>query len=96
MATSGYQSDAPSEETSSSSSESESEVEVFDELGGVVNLEPNSRKMVSKVPLERRKGKRGERRKLCQKSKSFLIGASNKEPKGRIKKGKLFFLFHRQ
>ena len=41
-------------------SDSEEEVFVYDEAGDPVDLDPNSRKVVSKVPLIKRRGKRGK------------------------------------
>ena len=42
-------------------SEEESEqYDVFDSNGNTVNLEPNSRKVTSKVPLLKRRGHRGK------------------------------------
>ena len=35
------------------------EVAVYDQYGTVVDIEKNSRKVISKVPLIRRRGKRG-------------------------------------
>ena len=41
-------------------SDSEEEVFVYDAAGEPVDLDPNSRKVVSKVPLIKRRGKRGK------------------------------------
>ena len=45
----------------SSDDSEEEEVNVYDGLGNTVNLEPNARKVVSKVPLARRRGIRGKK-----------------------------------
>ena len=41
-----------------SSEEEQEEVEIFDENGKSVSLEANTRKVISKVPLLKRRGKR--------------------------------------
>lgn len=41
------------------SSDGEEEFKVYNKMGESMDLEPNSRKVVSKVPLIRRRGKRG-------------------------------------
>ena len=46
---------------SSYSEDKENEVEIFDENGNSVDLNRNVRKVVSKVPLIKRRGKRGKR-----------------------------------
>ena len=52
------------QDSSASSSSDEEEVfEVYDGLGQVINLEPNSRKVESKVPLIKRRGHRGQYKK---------------------------------
>ena len=45
-----------------SSEEEQEEVEIFDENGKSVSLEANTRKVISKVPLLKRRGKRGNKR----------------------------------
>ena len=47
------------DENDSYSSDDHYEVYVYDSLENMVDLEPNSRKVVSKVPLLKRKGPRG-------------------------------------
>lgn len=59
MANAKEDSTSDSEYLSSSTSEEEEEFDVFDSNGKAVDLEPNSRKVQIKVPLIRRRGKRG-------------------------------------
>ena len=47
------------DENDSYSSHDDYEVYVYDSLGSIVDLESTSRKVVSKVPLLKRKGPRG-------------------------------------
>ena len=46
---------------SSYSEDEENEVAIFDENGNSINLNRNVRKVVSTVPLIKRRGKRGKR-----------------------------------
>ena len=46
---------------SSYSEDEENEVAIFDENGNSIDLNRNVRKVVSKVPLIKRRGKRGKR-----------------------------------
>ena len=45
-----------------SSEEEQEEVEIFDENRKSISLEANTRKIISKVPLPKRRGKRGNKR----------------------------------
>ena len=47
---------------SSSEEEEQEKVEIFDENGKSISLEENTRKIISKVPLLKRRGKRGNKR----------------------------------
>ena len=49
---------------SSYSEDEEKKLTIFNENGNSVNLNRNVRKVVSKVPLIKRRGKRGKRNKM--------------------------------